>query len=62
MSLPVFKVTPGIQSYAWGKKGSSSLAAQLGERCISDFKVDEEKTYAEVYIAAVRSGKQGYTR
>lgn len=48
MSAPVFKITPGIQSYAWGKKGSSSLAAQLAERCISDFKVDEEKTYAEV--------------
>jgi hypothetical protein len=50
MTAPVFKISPGIQSYAWGKKGSSSLAAQLGEKCISDFKVDEGKTYAEVNI------------
>lgn len=48
MTPPVFKITPGIQSYAWGKKGSASLAAQLGEKCIPDFKVDDDKTYAEV--------------
>lgn len=47
-SAPVFKLSPGIQSYAWGKKGSKSLAAQFGERCIEGFKVDEGKTYAEV--------------
>lgn len=48
MSTPVFKITPGIQPYAWGKKGSSSLAAQLADKCIPDFKVDEDNTYAEV--------------
>lgn len=46
---PVFKITPGIQDYAWGKKGSSSLAAQLATKSIGDdFTVDEDKTYAEV--------------
>ena len=47
-SPAVFKLAPGIQSYAWGKKGSSSLSAQLAQTCIPDFKVDEGKTYAEV--------------
>ncbi len=45
---PVLKLAPGIQSYDWGKKGSSSLAAQLGRGCIPDFEIDEGKTYAEV--------------
>ena len=45
---PVFKLAPGVQDYAWGKKGSSSLAAQFGKVCVTDFEIDEEKTYAEV--------------
>lgn len=45
---PVFKIAPGIQSYDWGKKGSSSLAAQLAEESVPDFQVDENKPYAEV--------------
>ena len=44
----VFKITPGIQSYAWGKKGSSSLAAQLAEKSISGFIVQDDEAYAEV--------------
>lgn len=47
-TVPVFKIVPGLQSYAWGKKGSSSLAAQLGEKSIPDFSIDDEKPYAEV--------------
>jgi hypothetical protein len=47
-TAPVFKIVPGLQSYAWGKKGSSSLAAQLGSRSIPDFEIDDEKPYAEV--------------
>lgn len=47
-SPPVFKIAPGIQSYDWGKKGSSSLAAQLAEESVPDFQVDENKPYAEV--------------
>lgn len=45
---PIFKITPGVQSYDWGKIGSTSLAAQFGERCIQDFKTDDNKPYAEV--------------
>lgn len=50
---PVFKLAPGIQLYDWGKKGSASLAAQLGSVCIPDFEVDEGKTYAEVSVCAL---------
>jgi hypothetical protein len=46
----IFKVTPGLQSYEWGKKGSASLAAQLAEECVEGFEVDEEKAYAEVSL------------
>jgi hypothetical protein len=47
----VFKIVPGLQSYAWGKKGSSSLAAQLGSRSIPDYEIDDEKPYAEVCLS-----------
>ena len=47
-SPSILNLTPGIQDYAWGKKGSSSLAAQLAAVSIPDFKIDENKTYAEV--------------
>jgi len=49
-TAPVFKIVPGLQSYAWGKKGSSSLAAQLGSRSIPDLSIDDEKPYAEVCL------------
>lgn len=49
-TAPVFKIVPGLQSYAWGKKGSSSLAAQLGSRSIPDYQIDDEKPYAEVCL------------
>jgi hypothetical protein len=49
-TAPVFKIVPGLQSYAWGKKGSSSLAAQLGSRSIPDYEIDDEKPYAEVCL------------
>jgi hypothetical protein len=47
---PIFKITPGVQSYDWGKIGSTSLAAQFGERCIDGFTTDDKKPYAEVSI------------
>jgi len=45
---PVFKIAPGVQDYAWGKKGSSSLTAQFGKVSVDGFEIDEDKTYAEV--------------
>ena len=62
-TAPVFKIVPGLQSYAWGKKGSSSLAAQLGSRSIPDFEIDDEKPYAEVcpYLLCSRVVLDGQT-
>jgi mannose-6-phosphate isomerase len=48
---PVFKITPSVQSYDWGKIGSSSKVAQLASSGIPSFKLDESKPYAEVHIA-----------
>jgi mannose-6-phosphate isomerase len=48
MIEPVFKIAPGIQAYHWGKRGSTSLAAQLASESTPDFEVDESKSYAEV--------------
>ncbi len=45
---PIFKLSPGAQSYDWGKIGSSSLTAQFAETCVEGFKTDEKKPYAEV--------------
>lgn len=50
MSPSVFKISPGINSYDWGKKGSASLAAQLATTSIPDFSIDEDKAYAEVRV------------
>jgi hypothetical protein len=56
---PIFKITPGVQSYDWGKIGSTSLAAQFGERCIEGFTTDDKKPYAEVSIQHSPSLKYG---
>lgn len=45
---PIFAITPGVQSYEWGKQGSDSLTAQLAQVCVEGFEVDDDKTYAEV--------------
>ncbi|KAL1412490.1 Mannose-6-phosphate isomerase [Vanrija albida] len=50
MSPPVFKIAPGIQAYDWGKKGASSLAAQLAVESVPDFEIDEAKSYAELWM------------
>ncbi|WWC92563.1 mannose-6-phosphate isomerase, class I [Kwoniella dendrophila CBS 6074] len=50
MTGSVFKLSPGVQSYDWGKKGSASLAAQFGKTCVEGFEIDENKTYAELWM------------
>jgi mannose-6-phosphate isomerase len=46
---PVFKITPTVQQYEWGKVGSSSLVAQLASASnLAGFTLDEKKPYAEV--------------
>ncbi|ORX40886.1 RmlC-like cupin domain-containing protein [Kockovaella imperatae] len=49
-SSTIFKIQPGIQDYSWGKKGSTSLAAQLAAVSVPDFEVNEDKTYAELWM------------
>ncbi|WWD20920.1 mannose-6-phosphate isomerase [Kwoniella shandongensis] len=46
----IFKLAPGVQSYDWGKKGSASLAAQFGKQSVPEFNIDEDKTYAELWM------------
>ncbi|KAL7420591.1 Mannose-6-phosphate isomerase [Cryptotrichosporon argae] len=37
-------------NYPWGKKGSSGLAARLATKAAPDFKIDENETYAELWM------------
>ena len=47
----VFRLKGSIQTYDWGKKGSSSLVAQLSRGAVKeDFELDEDTSYAEVSI------------
>ncbi|KAG1885407.1 RmlC-like cupin domain-containing protein [Suillus subluteus] len=51
MTEQVFRLIPATQNFPWGKKGSSSLVAQLADGAgIPDFKTDESKSYAEMWI------------
>ncbi|KAG2114539.1 RmlC-like cupin domain-containing protein [Suillus clintonianus] len=51
MTEQVFRLIPATQSYPWGKKGSNSLVAQLADGAgIPDFKIDESKPYAELWM------------
>ncbi|KAH8999542.1 mannose-6-phosphate isomerase, partial [Lactarius akahatsu] len=47
----VFKVTPTVQQYDWGKLGSASKVAVFAQSAgLSDFRVDETKPYAELWM------------
>ena len=50
MSFSIIKLSPGYTDYAWGKKGSSSLCAQLAEVSIPQFELKETQPYAEVSL------------
>lgn len=48
-SMSVFKISPTVQPYSWGKQGSSSKVAQLASASeIPGFVLEEGKAYAEV--------------
>lgn len=55
---PFYQLRCGCNQYPWGKKGSDSLSARLcaktpgwgGEKGDKDFKIDEDKTYAEMWM------------
>lgn len=45
----LIRLNSALQKYPWGKKGSSSLVAQLAPQSVGpDSKLDEDQTYAEV--------------
>lgn len=49
--MEVFKITPTVQQYDWGKLGSSSKVAAFAQSAgLSEFLVDETKPYAELWM------------
>ncbi|OBZ74466.1 Mannose-6-phosphate isomerase [Grifola frondosa] len=56
-SKNLIRLKTSIQEYDWGKKGSSSLVARLAANSIGpDFKVDENKSYAETWMGTHPNG------
>lgn len=47
---PFLVLSPALQTYAWGKRGSQSEACNLKAGGEPDFVPDEKQTYAEVRI------------
>ncbi|KAL7409112.1 mannose-6-phosphate isomerase [Mrakia frigida] len=47
--VPAFQLSCGVQSYAWGKIGASSKAAQYGTTT-PGFTIDEKTPYAELWM------------
>ncbi|THH16926.1 hypothetical protein EW146_g3799 [Bondarzewia mesenterica] len=48
---PVFKITPTVQQYDWGKLGLSSKVAQFAKAAgLPDFSVDDNAPYAELWM------------
>lgn len=60
---PFYQLKCGCNQYPWGKQGSKSLAAHLcaktpgwdGDAPGNDFKIDEEKPYAEMWMGTYPS-------
>lgn len=46
----LFQIQCGVQSYDWGKIGSSSAVAQFADASDPSFTVDETKPYAELWM------------
>ncbi|XP_018397217.1 PREDICTED: mannose-6-phosphate isomerase isoform X2 [Cyphomyrmex costatus] len=45
-----------VQTYAWGKLGMNSIVASLIKSANADFVVDEQKTYAELWMGTHENG------
>lgn len=51
MQVPLLRLQCGVNSYEWGKMGSSSAAAKYAAATpAADFSVKEDQPYAEVSI------------
>ena len=56
IKLTVMELKGSIQKYAWGKKGSTSLVAQLAKSS-GDLEINENENYAELWIGTHPSGQ-----
>jgi mannose-6-phosphate isomerase len=54
MQVPLIRLQCGVNSYDWGKVGKESAAAKFAAATASDFSIQENKPYAEVYLALQR--------
>lgn len=45
-----------VQTYSWGKCGMNSTVASLIKSANADFVVDEQKTYAELWMGTHENG------
>ena len=53
MQVPLIRLQCGVNSYDWGKKGSSSAAARFAAATPApDFSIQDGRPYAEVCLAA----------
>ncbi|OAK95519.1 mannose-6-phosphate isomeras-like protein [Phaeosphaeriaceae sp. SRC1lsM3a] len=50
MRNPLIRLECGVNSYDWGKVGKSSAAAKFHAATASDFSIQEEKPYAELWM------------
>ena len=45
-----------VQNYHWGKVGAESLVAKFAETAVADFKLEEGKNYAELWMGTHNRG------
>lgn len=45
-----------VNNYHWGKVGSESLVAKFAATAVADFKLEEDKNYAELWMGVHKSG------
>ncbi|KAK3326946.1 mannose-6-phosphate isomerase [Cercophora scortea] len=50
MQVPLIRLQCGVNSYDWGKKGQASAAAKFGAATPSDFTIQDDKPYAELWM------------
>ena len=53
---PKMEISCAVQNYAWGKPGKASEVALLQSSANSDFKIDESRPYAELWMGTHPNG------
>ncbi|KAI0649334.1 mannose-6-phosphate isomerase [Trametes meyenii] len=53
----IIRLKAATQEYEWGRSGSTSIVARLGENAVGQgFRIDEERSYAEVWMGTHPNG------